>query len=63
MNVKYVYFTNAVVTFDDLFVFRMTDSLDKIVEVASHYMQEYGFYKATIINDDTKAALASITDS
>lgn len=63
MTVKYVYRTNAIVTFDDLFTFRMTESLDKIVEVVSHYMHEYGFYKAIINDNDTKAILVSITDS
>lgn len=60
MTVKYVYFTNAIVTFDDLFSFEMTESLDKIIEVASHYMHEYGFYKATINDKDTGADLVTI---
>ena len=63
MTIKYVYFTKARIIFDDLFTLKVIDSLDKIVEVANHYMHEYGFYKANINDDDTGADLVNITNS
>lgn len=62
MRINYYYSTNAIIIFNDVFEFKIDDSLDNIVCKIEWAFREYGFTKAEVIDSETGELLVTVED-